>query len=201
MRRPPLTPVVGRGRPTHRSPSTRAAWRGPSSRHRCGSRRGCCRPTVEPRREVAVRTAPSAPQAKHRRETTLGLGDEPLDVTGRHRIQRVTDLGFRGQARTTVAAVPSGSRTAWPSGRAGLVVGVTCRRATPGGDGLDEGDHQGDLLAAPAESEADEHRDRARTCSNRAQGSPCRALSEPLGRPMRAPKGGRRWTRATRSTG
>ena len=27
------------------------------------------------------------------------------------------------------------------------------------GDGLDEGDHQGDLLATPAETEADEHRE------------------------------------------
>ena len=30
----------------------------------------------------------------------------------------------------------------------------------PGGDGLDEGDHERDLLTTPAEPEADEHRDR-----------------------------------------
>ncbi len=42
MRRPPPSPVVGRGRPTHRPPVPRAAWPGPSSRRKCGSRRGHC---------------------------------------------------------------------------------------------------------------------------------------------------------------
>ena len=42
MRRPPTTPVVGRDRPTHRSPSPRAAWSGPSSRRRRGPRPGRC---------------------------------------------------------------------------------------------------------------------------------------------------------------
>ena len=53
-----------------------------------------------PRFEVMVAgKAPSVPQAKHLRQASLGLGDEPLDVAGGHRVERVDDLGTEGHAQ------------------------------------------------------------------------------------------------------
>ena len=48
------------------------------------------RPTVSFEVMVAGK-APSVPQAKHRREASLGLLDEPLDVTGGHGVEGVAD--------------------------------------------------------------------------------------------------------------